>query len=123
MYNLKLAAAGILALLLSSSALAAPPDVITIDDCAAKKSPVEFPHAAHFELAECSSCHHTQEGLSKETADQAKPCSECHNTPEKATTPSCGETSLKKNQFHINCVACHKEKEAGPTKCNDCHPK
>ena len=38
MYNLKLAAAGILALLLSSSALAAPPDVITIDDCAAKKS-------------------------------------------------------------------------------------
>jgi hypothetical protein len=124
MHSLILAvAAGSLALLISSASLAAPPEHITIDDCVAKKSAVEFPHAAHFDVTECSTCHHTQEDLSLETADQAKPCSECHNTPEKAGTPGCSETSLKKNPFHINCVSCHKEKEAGPTKCNDCHPK
>ena len=124
MTQLKLAfIAGAIALLSAIGAQAAPPENITIDDCVAKKSAVEFPHAAHFELTECSTCHHTQENLSKETADEAKPCSECHNEPEKKSTPSCSQSSLKKNHYHINCVDCHKAEKAGPTKCNDCHPK
>ena len=114
---------GTFALLTTAAVQAAPPETIVIDDCVNKKSAVEFPHAAHFERVECSSCHHTQETLTKESADTAKPCSECHLEPEKKSTPVCSQTSLKKNPFHINCVACHKEEKAGPTKCNDCHPK
>lgn len=117
------AAAGLLTLFIALSSVASPPENTTIDDCVIKKSAVEFPHAAHFELAECSSCHHTQQKLSAESAEKVKPCSECHNEPKKAGTPSCAEASLKKNHFHINCVDCHKEQKAGPTKCNDCHPK
>lgn len=124
MTQLKLAfVAAAIALFSALGAQAAPPENITIDDCVAKKSAVEFPHAAHFELAECSTCHHTQENLTKDSAETVKPCSECHNEPEKKSTPSCSQSSLKKNQFHINCVDCHKAEKAGPTKCNDCHPK
>lgn len=124
MIRLRIAAVtGLLTFFMALASVAATPENITIDDCVAKKSAVEFPHAAHFELAECSSCHHTQKDLTKETSDSAQPCAECHNKPEKASTPACGEMSLKKNQFHINCVDCHKEQKAGPTKCNDCHPK
>ena len=72
---------------------------------------------------DCVTCHHTQEDLSKDNADQAKPCSECHLEPEDPDTPKCSEMSLKKNHFHINCVDCHKEQEKGPAKCNDCHPR
>jgi hypothetical protein len=118
-----LALAGMAILFTSLSGRAAPPEHITIDDCVNKKSAVEFPHAAHFDKMECSTCHHTQENLTKDSTEEVKPCSECHNEPEKKSTPSCSQTSLKKNQFHINCVACHKEEKAGPTKCNDCHPK
>ena len=25
--------------------------------------------------------------------------------------------------IHANCIDCHKAGEAGPTKCNECHPK
>ena len=124
MTKLKLALlAGAFALFPAVGSLAAPPESIVIDDCVAKKSAVEFPHAAHFKDHECSTCHHTQEGLTKDSDEQVKPCSECHNEPEKKSTPSCSQSSLKKNQFHINCVDCHKAEKAGPTKCNDCHPK
>lgn len=108
---------------LSLAGLAAPPEVITIDSCVKKKAAVEFPHQLHFDQVECSSCHHTQPDLSLETADQAKACSGCHVEPEKPDTPACSQMSMKKNPFHINCVACHKEKAAGPTKCAECHPK
>ena len=47
---------------LAASAKDAPTDA-TIDGCMAKKSAVEFPHAAHFELTECATCHHTNDGL------------------------------------------------------------
>lgn len=117
------ALAGLTSLFISLGGRAMPPEHIVIDDCVNKKSAVEFPHAAHFDLTECSTCHHTQEGLTRDSEEKAKPCSECHNEPEKAGTPACSESSLKKNNFHINCVSCHKEEKAGPTKCNDCHPK
>jgi len=104
---------------------AEPPESATIDDCVDKKAAVEFPHAAHFELTECTTCHHTAEGLTAESVGgmEVATCGTCHTTPEEATTPECSQMSLKKNPFHINCVTCHKEGEAGPTKCDDCHPK
>ena len=117
---------GVVAMLLAGVATAAePPDSTTIDDCVVKKAAVEFPHATHFEVAECSTCHHTQEDLTADSVGgmEVKTCGTCHVEPEEATTPECSQMSLKKNPFHINCVNCHKEQAAGPTKCDECHPK
>lgn len=117
---------GIAVMLVAGIAIAAePPESTTIDDCVAKKAAVEFPHAAHFEVTECSTCHHTNEGLTAESVGdtEVQSCGACHTTPEEATTPECSQMSLKKNPFHIKCVSCHKEQSAGPTKCDECHPK
>jgi len=105
------------------------PDVVTIDDCATKKAAVEFPHGTHAKAIACTTCHHTQEGLTATSTEEVKACASCHVAPEKAETPKCAEMSLTKNPFHISCVNCHKDeikKDATkvlPTKCDECHPK
>lgn len=125
---------GVACLVLAAPALLAvpaskAPEKITINDCASKKSPVEFPHGAHNKVLECKTCHHTQDDLKAGSAVEVKKCADCHVTPEKAETPKCSEMSSKLNPFHILCVGCHKqelEKKAdtkAPTKCDQCHPK
>lgn len=100
-----------------------PPDEVVIDAAADKQSAVTFPHAAHVErVADCTTCHHTSEGLTMESAVEVETCSACHLDPEEGV-PGMREMSLKKNPFHVQCVDCHKAEEAGPTKCFDCHPK
>jgi len=105
------------------------PETVTIDDCVAKKSAVEFPHKAHAERLECKTCHHKQEGLTATSTDEVQTCGECHTTPEAAETPICSQMSQTKNPFHITCVGCHKEEAKtnaetkAPTKCDQCHPK
>jgi hypothetical protein len=119
---------GIGSLVLAASGLMiAADDVITIDDCANKKSAVSFPHTAHQALTECATCHHTQPDLA--AGGEGEKCSNCHMEPEDAATPKCSEMSMTKNHFHKNCVSCHKDavkKDAeskAPTKCDGCHPK
>ena len=115
---------GISALVIAASGLmVVAGDTITIDGCANKKSAVVFPHKAHEGLTECSTCHHTQEGLTADSEEAVEECISCHLEPEVDGTPRCGEMSLKRNPYHINCVGCHKEQSAGPTKCDECHPK
>ena len=126
---------GIVALAVAVSAVwltataADPPENVTIDDCVAKKSAVEFPHKAHVGVTECSTCHHTQEGLTATSGDTVEKCGGCHVKPEKAETPACAQMSLSKNPYHISCIKCHKDavkKDAtlkAPTKCDACHPK
>jgi hypothetical protein len=99
------------------------PEAATIDDCVSKKAAVEFPHKLHFDTIECTTCHHTQEGLTADSDMEVELCGACHTTPEAAETPGCSEMSMKKNPYHITCVGCHKEQAAGPTKCDECHPK
>ena len=111
------------------------PENITIDQCATKKAPVEFPHKAHFEFATCVDCHHTTEGLTVENWAEMEvaTCGSCHIEPEKAETPKCSNKKKTDNPFHINCVGCHKEVKAkakaegtettAATKCTACHPK
>jgi hypothetical protein len=99
------------------------PDEIILDGCGEKKSAVAFPHAAHLELTECTTCHHTAEGLTADSGTEVKSCKSCHLNPEDAATPSCSEMSLSKNPYHKLCISCHKEQAKGPAKCNDCHPK
>jgi hypothetical protein len=132
----KIVFTGLLVLLATAAMVAVAeeakvPETITLKDCADKKAPVEFPHKAHFEVTDCVTCHHTQEGLTLEKVGEitVEKCSSCHLNPEKAETPSCSEMSTKKNPFHIACVGCHKDtvkenaESKAPTKCNDCHPK
>jgi hypothetical protein len=105
------------------------PDVVKIDDCVAKKAAVDFPHGTHAKAIACTTCHHTQEGLTATSTLEVQTCASCHVAPEKAETPKCSEMSLTKNPFHISCVNCHKEEikkdatKALPTKCDECHPK
>jgi len=107
------------------------PETFDIDYEGGKKAAVAFPHAAHFEVAECTDCHHTKEGLTLENvADMnVQKCGDCHMNPEEDGVPDITSASTKKNAFHINCVSCHKDTKkenadtAAPTKCNDCHPK
>lgn len=100
-----------------------PPDEVVIDAAAAKQSAVTFPHADHVErVSDCTTCHHTSEGLTMESAVEVETCSACHLDPEEGV-PGMREMSLKKNPFHMGCIDCHKTEEAGPTKCFDCHPR
>jgi hypothetical protein len=128
-----LVAFGVVAIALVASSLMISatdmPETITIDDCVAKKSAVAFNHKTHLEVAECASCHHTQEGLTAESGDTVEKCGSCHVEPEKDTTPVCSQMSSSKNPYHINCTGCHKEMVKAdpalkaPTKCDGCHPK
>lgn len=102
------------------------PEIITLDAAADKKSGVEFPHWAHQGVVtDCTTCHHTQENLTAENAEgvEVPTCASCHLDPEDEAVPSMREMSLKKNPMHAGCIDCHKTEDAGPTKCNDCHPK
>ncbi len=105
------------------------PEKITIQDCQNKKPAVVFPHAAHFEVTECKTCHHTQPELKMGATIEVQACRTCHVTPEKADTPTCSQMSMTKNPFHMVCITCHKEQVAknaaskAPTKCDGCHVK
>ena len=108
------------------------PEKVTIKDCAATKTPVEFNHKAHVAAAkDCMTCHHTEKELTAEnvaTKTVAK-CGSCHIKPEKAETPTCADKTMTKNVYHIGCVGCHKEVLAAkadskaPKACTGCHPK
>ena len=108
------------------------PEKVTIKDCATTKGAVEFPHKAHVDaVKDCVKCHHTQKGLTAETAKTTAvdKCGKCHIKPEKAETPACAGKTMKDNPYHIGCVGCHKETKAAkadtkaPTVCTGCHAK
>src|SRR5512145_1631600 len=106
--RLSLGIAGLVVLMGAGFAVvmaAAPPDEVVLDDCQAKQAAVKFPHKAHAAVTECVKCHHTQAGLTAETAaaTEVQKCGSCNTTPEKAETPKCAEMSLTKNPFHIGC--------------------
>ena len=61
----------------------------------------------------CGDCHHT---LSEDEYADAQSCSECHD-------PAEGDEEIPKraDAFHLQCIDCHKDFEAGPTECTGCH--
>ena len=62
----------------------------------AKNGNVTFPHQAHAKTMDCATCH---QGTPGPIAD------------------------FGKDKAHALCTGCHKEKNAGPTKCSECHKK
>ena len=61
----------------------------------------------------CGDCHHT---LSEDEYADAQSCSECHELDE-------GDEEVPKraDAFHLQCINCHKDYEAGPMECTGCH--
>ena len=61
----------------------------------------------------CGDCHHT---LAEDEYADAQSCSECHELDE-------GDEEVPKraDAFHLQCIGCHKDYEAGPTECIGCH--
>ena len=78
---------------------------------------VLFDHKTHADISgyglSCGDCHHT---LSEDEYADAQSCSECHDPDE-------GDEDLPKraDAFHLQCINCHKDFEAGPVECVGCH--
>jgi hypothetical protein len=112
------------------------------DSVESKRSPVEFPHAAHFDY-NCKTCHHKWKNDSNLSGCMATGCHDGAKSPKKAgkTDP---EAVIKyyKNAYHVMCIGCHKQiqidnkklavsgkilssklQNAGPTGCVGCHPR
>ncbi len=105
-----------------------------------KKAIVMFDHQKHtaakpdgYELG-CGDCHHDKDNkplTDLKAGDKVQDCFECHNKPGNARKPK--EMSREewktvkleyyKEALHANCIGCHKQEGAGPTKCAECHPK
>ncbi len=116
------------------------PETVTIDVLSELYDPVEFNHAGHIEMVECSDCHHHTVG----TVSKRWNCIKCHNNPLAGDTVSCSDCHPQdrfssqylatlddpelfhkekpglKGAFHLNCVGCHREMD-GPTGCEECH--
>jgi hypothetical protein len=101
----------------------------------AKKSPVDFPHAVHFNY-NCMECHHEWKG---NTENLSCTTSGCHDSIESVKDQP---WRYYKTAYHNQCIVCHKEiKETNkklemskkeiqgvqpktvPTGCIECHPK
>ena len=62
----------------------------------------------------CRDCHHELE--EEDDGMDAQPCGECHDPDE-------GDEEVPKrgDSFHLQCIGCHEEFEAGPLECEECH--
>ncbi|MCX7894806.1 MAG: cytochrome c family protein [Thermoanaerobaculum sp.] len=111
--------------LVAAAAVAAVqlPETVTLDKAKNKQAPVVMSHKLHAEKIACDTCHHTQKGLTAQTATEVPTCASCHLDPAKPEVPSMREMSLTKNPLHKLCIDCHKKEAKGPTKCAECHKK
>ena len=74
--------------------------------------PASFDHELHQAVADCTACHHNGDG--------PQPCKACHDTafnPKNLNKPGVAHV------YHLRCISCHKENQAGPTDCTGCHRK
>ncbi len=107
-----------------------------------QRSPVEFPHARHFQT-DCRSCHHKWQGTEPIKSCTASGCHDQIKAPEKSSSYlsySDVAISYYKYAFHKACIGCHKEIKtqnrelaesyqvvqeqlapAGPSGCIECH--
>ena len=116
------------------------PDVITMKNEKAfpqhRMGIVEFDHKTHAEEYDlsCGDCHHDENGepLSDlKIGDPVQSCFECHDKdgrPRRDQSMSPEEWQQEQLKYyygaiHENCMGCHKEMEAGPTRCTECHPR
>ena len=65
-------------------------------------------------LRACGDCHSQTE---KTNAQEPNICRECHEEGELDSE----EAPKRSDAFHEQCVGCHKENDAGPQECSECH--
>ena len=65
-------------------------------------------------MRSCGDCH-DKEG--KMTESITRTCLECHDADEFEDT----EVAKKSDAMHSQCIDCHKDFEAGPSECSQCH--
>jgi hypothetical protein len=131
----------------SESDMCVPMGIITIEPpegVKATKTPVDFPHSAHFQT-DCKSCHHKWNGREKIQGCMAGGCHDSTVAPETSTKYlSYSDVAIKyfKYAYHQACIGCHKEikarnmaleksyrvvedklQPAGPSGCIECHPE
>ncbi len=79
--------------------------------------PVRFTHGQHAaSIGDCSVCHHVR----PEDSDMSETvrCSACHR---EAFHPEYPERIGLKAAYHLQCMGCHEQQNAGPVGCRDCH--
>ncbi|NNF97814.1 MAG: cytochrome c3 family protein [Desulfobacteraceae bacterium] len=109
-----------------------------------KRSEVNFPHTAHFDLS-CKQCHHTWDGVDPISGCMASGCHDLSESPGKSEDKALKglpEIRYYKKAYHQQCIGCHQDiksknaalersnlmleeplPSAGPTGCVECHPK
>ncbi len=66
-------------------------------------------------LRACGDCHaHSEKTAAKKASNT---CRECHEEGDLESE----ETPKRSDAFHEQCISCHKENEAGPQECAQCH--
>lgn len=98
---------------------------------------VMFDHKKHISPAPggygltCGECHHDKNGhpLKLQMGDPVQGCLVCHDKTERPKKPADMSPeewkTLQLEYFygaiHSNCIDCHRESNAGPTRCTECH--
>ncbi len=76
--------------------------------------PASFDHELHQRIAgDCAVCHHR-------SGDKTPRCNECHSAP---FNPANLNKPGIAHVYHLRCISCHIQNEAGPTECTGCHQK
>jgi hypothetical protein len=134
-------------MVIAADEMCVPMDEITLQSPAAdaKRSEVVFPHSVHFTHA-CQQCHHSWNTTEPIVGCTTSGCHDLEAQPlDNEGKPVKDEAQLiryYKTAFHTMCIGCHKEVKAqnkdlessmkalgkalpaaGPTGCNECHPK
>ena len=82
-------------------------------------SPVRFAHGQHAaSIKDCTVCHHFRP--EDNNMPETTRCSSCHQD---SFNPGYPERMGLKAAFHLQCLACHEEKNKGPVVCQSCHLK
>ena len=71
-------------------------------------------HAAESGYAiSCGDCHHT---LAEDEYEDAGSCAECHELDSDDE-----DVPKRTDAFHLQCIGCHQDFEAGAQECAECH--
>jgi len=121
------------------------PDSITLNANGKLFQPFAFNHAKHITMIkECADCHHHTTG----TLVLNENCVRCHKNSSPTAIVSCkgchsatpfspqelADKRIDQKRFHLDkiglkgamhqgCIGCHQKQAAGPTGCQECHPR
>ena len=91
------------------------PETMTLSGLEKRYEPVAFSHSLHADMGGgCGDCHHHS------PAGQTLACGRCHGEP---FNPQNLSLPGLKGAYHLQCLGCHREMDAGPVGCTECHAR